>query len=100
MLLESYGFNVIDLGRDVEAETVCRCAVENNCKLVGLSALMTTTVPSMEETILKLHTLDNNITVAVGGAVLNNEYAEMIKADFYGPDAMDMVRFTEIFYKK
>ncbi len=99
VLLESYGFSVIDLGRDVEAETVCRCAVENNCKLVGLSALMTTTVPSMEETIRQLHTLDKNITVAVGGAVLNNEYAEMIKADFYGPDAMDMVRFTENFYK-
>ena len=99
VLLESYGFSVIDLGRDVEAETVCRCAVENNCKLVGLSALMTTTVPSMEETIRQLHALDKNITVAVGGAVLNNEYAEMIKADFYGPDAMDMVRFTENFYE-
>lgn len=99
VLLESYGFNVIDLGKDVEAENVCRCAVENNCKLVGLSALMTTTVPSMEETIRQLHALDKGITVAVGGAVLNHEYAGMIKADFYGPDAMDMVRFTEKFYK-
>lgn len=98
VLLESYGFSVIDLGRDVEPELVCKCAVENNCKLVGLSALMTTTVPSMEETIHQLHTLDKNITVAVGGAVLNNEYAKMINADFYGPDAMDMVRFAERFY--
>ncbi len=99
VLLESYGFTVIDLGRDVDPGDVCKCAVENNCKLVGLSALMTTTVPSMEETILKLHALDKGITVAVGGAVLNLEYADMIKADFYSPDAMDMVRFTENFYK-
>ena len=99
VLLESYGFTVIDLGRDVDPELVCESAVKNNCKLVGLSALMTTTVPSMEETIRQLHALDKNITVAVGGAVLNYEYAEMIKADFYGPDAMDMVRFTENFYK-
>ncbi len=99
VLLESYGFSVIDLGRDVEPELICKCAVENNCKLVGLSALMTTTVPSMEETIRKLHLLNKDITVAVGGAVLNDEYAKMIKADFYGPDAMDMVRFTEEFYK-
>lgn len=99
VLLESYGFSVIDLGRDVDPELVCRSAVENNCKLVGLSALMTTTVPSMEETIRQLHALEKNITVAVGGAVLNYEYADMIKADFYGPDAMDMVRFTENFYK-
>ncbi len=99
VLLESYGFSVIDLGRDVEPEIICKCAIENRCKLVGLSALMTTTVPSMEETISKLHSLDKDITVAVGGAVLNNEYADMIKADFYGPDAMDMVRFAEKFYK-
>lgn len=99
VLLESYGFRVIDLGRDVDPEVVCRSAVENDCKLVGLSALMTTTVPSMEETIRQLHALDKDINVAVGGAVLNYEYAQMIKADFYGPDAMDMVRFTENFYK-
>lgn len=99
VLLESYGFNVIDLGRDVDPEVVCKCAVENNCKLIGLSALMTTTVPAMEETIRQLHGLGKDITVAVGGAVLNDEYAQMIKADFYGPDAMDMVRFTENFYK-
>ncbi|MBQ2284333.1 MAG: homocysteine S-methyltransferase family protein [Clostridia bacterium] len=99
VLLESYGFSVIDLGRDVDPQDVCKAAVKNNCKLVGLSALMTTTVPSMEETIRQLHALDKDITVAVGGAVLNDEYAKMIKADFYGPDAMDMVRFTEEFYK-
>ena len=95
VLLESYGFYVIDLGKDVEPEVVCQKALENDCRLVGLSALMTTTVPAMEETVKQLHNLDKGITVAVGGAVLNNEYANMIKADFYGADAMDMVRFAE-----
>lgn len=99
VLLESYGFYVIDLGKDVDPHTVCESAVKNDCKLVGLSALMTTTVPSMEETIKQLHSLNKNITVAVGGAVLNQEYADMINADFYSPDAMEMVRFTEEFYK-
>ncbi len=100
VLLESYGFFVIDLGRDVCPEDICRCAVENNCKLVGLSALMTTTVPAMEETIRQLHNIDKNITVAVGGAVLTQEYADMINADFYSPDAMDTVRFAEKYYNK
>ena len=95
VLLESYGFYVIDLGKDVDPEVICKKAVENNCRLVGLSALMTTTVPAMEETISRLHNLDKDITVAVGGAVLNTEYANMINADFYGADAMDMVRFAE-----
>ena len=98
VLLESYGFSVIDLGKDVDPEEVCKKAVENNCKLVGLSALMTTTVPAMEETIRQLHSMDKDIIVAVGGAVLNTEYADMIKADFYGADAMDMVRYAEKFY--
>ncbi len=99
VLLESYGFSVIDLGKDVPAETVCRSAREHGCRLVGLSALMTTTVPAMEETIRVLHELDCGITVAVGGAVLNDEYAKMIDADYYSPDAMDVVRFAENFYK-
>lgn len=99
VLLESYGFFVIDMGKDVAPEDICKKVRETDCRLVGLSALMTTTVPSMEETIRQLHNLDMGITVAVGGAVLNSEYANMIKADFYGPDAMDMVRFTEKFYK-
>ncbi len=99
VLLESYGFNVIDLGRDVAPEEVCKSAVENNCKLVGLSALMTTTVPAMEETIRQIHSLNKDITVAVGGAVLNQEYSDMINADFYSPDAMDTVRFAEKFFQ-
>lgn len=99
VLLESYGFFVIDLGKDVDPAVVCQSAEENNCNLVGLSALMTTTVPSMEETIRRLHGMNKNITVVVGGAVLNTEYAQMINADYYAPDAMDMVRFSEKFFK-
>ncbi len=98
VLMESYGFTVYDLGRDVPPETIVECAVEHNCKLVGLSALMTTTVPSMAETIELLNKTDPEIKTLVGGAVLNQEYADMIGADFYGADAMDSVRFAEQFY--
>ena len=100
VLMESYGFTVYDLGRDVPPEKICDCAVENKCMLVGLSALMTTTVPSMAETIELLRKTDKNIKVIVGGAVLNQEYANMIGADFYGADAMDSVRYAESFYNK
>ena len=98
VLLESYGFTVYDLGRDVPPEVIRDCAVEHNCKLVGLSALMTTTVPSMAETIKLLNETDKSIKTMVGGAVLNQEYADMIGADFYGADAMDTVRYAEQFY--
>ena len=99
VLMESYGFTVYDLGRDVPPEKIRDCAVENNCKLVGLSALMTTTVPAMAETIELLNKTDRSIKTIVGGAVLNQEYADMIGADFYGSDAMDTVRYAERFYK-
>ena len=98
VLMESYGFTVYDLGRDVPPEKILECALEHNCKLVGLSALMTTTVPSMAETIKLLNETDKSIVTMVGGAVLNQEYADMIGADFYGADAMDSVRFAEKFY--
>lgn len=98
VMLESYGFDVIDLGRDVPPETVLEKALAENCRLVGLSALMTTTVPAMEETIRLLHSADMPVTVMVGGAVLTSEYAEMIKADYYAKDAMESVRFAEKFY--
>ena len=100
VLLESYGFKVLDLGKDVPPEEVVKCAVENNCKLVGLSALMTTTLPSMEETIKLLNKTDKSIKVIVGGAVLTKDYAKMINADYYGADAMDTVRIAEKFYSK
>ena len=99
VLMESYGFTVYDLGRDVPPERIVECAAEHSCKLVGLSALMTTTVPSMAETIKLLNETDPSIKVMVGGAVLNQEYADMIGADFYGADAMDSVRYAEGFYK-
>lgn len=98
VLLESYGFKVFDLGKDVNPEKILNCVKETKCCLVGLSALMTTTVPAMEETIKLLKSYDKNITVMVGGAVLNEDYAKMIKADFYGKDAMDCVKFCEKYY--
>jgi len=99
VMLESYGFTVYDLGRDVSPETVLEAVFKYNCKLVGLSALMTTTVPAMADTIKLLRDKVSDIKVMVGGAVLNKEYAEMINADFYGADAMESVRIAENFYK-
>lgn len=95
VLLQNYGFSVIDLGKDVAPETICTCASENNVKLVGLSALMTTTLPAMEETIRLLREQDSTIKVVVGGAVLTQEYAGMIGADSYSKDAMGAVRYAE-----
>lgn len=87
MLLENYGYNVYDLGRDVEPQTIVDFALEQDCDIVGLSALMTTTVPSMEETIRLLHEQAPHVKVMVGGAVLSQAYADSIGADFYGKDA-------------
>lgn len=93
VLLENYGYNVIDLGKDVPPEVVLDEAVKHNVHLIGLSALMTTTVANMEETI-KL--LKDNLScgVMVGGAVLNPEYAEQIGADYYSKDALGAVRIA------
>ena len=99
VLLESYGFRVYDLGKDVDPESVLRCVQETGCRLVGLSALMTTTVPAMEETIALLRSFDQSVRVCVGGAVLTKEYADSIGADKYCPDAMDTVKYAEEFYK-
>lgn len=100
VLLESYGFSVIDLGKDVAPETVLACVKESGCRLVGLSALMTTTVPAMEETTKMLHDFDPQIRVCVGGAVLTQEYADSIGADKYCADAMDTVRYAAEYYGK
>ncbi len=97
-LLESYGFFVYDLGRDVSAEAILEAVKESGCRLVGLSALMTTTVASMEDTIKLLHSYDSEIKTVVGGAVLTQEYADMICADAYSRDAMDTVRYAEAYY--
>ncbi len=99
VLLESYGFSVYDLGRDVAPETVLEKARETGCALVGLSALMTTTVPAMAETIKLLHKELPDTQIIVGGAVLNKEYADMINADFYAADAMETVHIAQTFYK-
>lgn len=94
VLLENYGFNVIDLGKDVPPETVVETAKEHNVKLVGLSALMTTTVVNMEATIKLLKEEMPECKVMVGGAVLTQTYADMIGADFYSKDAMGSVRYA------
>jgi len=95
VMLENYGYDVLDLGKDVPPETIVKAALENNIKLVGLSALMTTTVPSMEETIKQLRQESPNTKVVVGGAVLTQEYADMIGADAYAKDAMATVRYAD-----
>lgn len=94
-LLENYGYDVIDLGRDVAPETVVNAVRESGAPLVGLSALMTTTVPAMEETIKLLRKEVPECKVTVGGAVMTEEYAAMIGADNFSPDAMNTVRYAE-----
>ena len=98
VLLENYGFEVIDLGKDVPPETVLEAAVKHGVKLVGLSALMTTTLGSMEETVKLLH--ENNVPckIVVGGAVLTPEYAKKIGADFYAKDAKETVDIAKKVY--
>ena len=95
VLLENYSFDVIDLGKDVPPERIVETVVEKHVRLVGLSALMTTTVVSMEETIRKLREKAPWCRVMVGGAVLNQDYADMIGADFYGKDAMQSVHYAQ-----
>ncbi|MCH4237302.1 MAG: homocysteine S-methyltransferase family protein [Clostridium tyrobutyricum] len=100
VLLENYGFNVIDLGKDVDIQKVVDAAKENNIRLVGLSALMTTTVMNMKKTIDALKKNNLSCKVVVGGAVLNQEYADMIGADFYAKDARDTVKIAEELFSK
>ena len=95
VLLENYSYQVVDLGKDVPPETVTETAVRLHVPLVGLSALMTTTVPSMEETIRQLRREAPWVKVMVGGAVLTQEYADSIGADQYCSDAMASVNYAE-----
>lgn len=95
VLLENYSFDVIDLGKDVPPELIVDTVLEKDIRLVGLSALMTTTVVSMEETIKQLREKAPGCRVMVGGAVLNQDYADMIGADFYGKDAMQSVHYAQ-----
>lgn len=94
LLLENYGFRVIDLGKNVPAETVVEAVIRHHAPFAGLSALMTTTVPSMEETIRLLKERAPWCRIVVGGAVLTREYADAIGADCYAPDAMGAVNFA------
>ena len=94
-MLENYGYEVLDLGKDVAPETIVETAIAENIRLVGLSALMTTTVPSMEETIRLLKQKKPDTLVIVGGAVLTEDYAKAIHADAYGKDAMATVRYAD-----
>lgn len=95
VILENYSYEVIDLGKDVEPQLVVEKAKKENVRLVGLSALMTTTVPAMKETIALLKKELPQCKTVVGGAVLTEEYAEMIGADKYAKDAMETVRYAE-----
>ena len=95
VMLENYGYEVLDLGKDVPPEVIVDTAVRENIKLVGLSALMTTTVVSMEETIRLLREKKPDTRVVVGGAVMTQEYADAIGADCYAKDAMATVHYAE-----
>lgn len=95
LLLENYGFDVVDLGKDVPPETIAEAVVRLHAPLAGLSALMTTTVPAMEETIKLLREKAPWCRTVVGGAVLTQEYADKIGADKYAKDAMETVRYAE-----
>ena len=95
LLLENYGFRVVDLGKDVPPETIVDKVVELDAPLCGLSALMTTTVPAMEQTIQLLRVKAPACKIVVGGAVLTQEYADKIGADHYAKDAMQTVRYAQ-----
>ena len=95
LLLENYGFNVLDLGRDVPPEAVLEAVIQNHADIAGLSALMTTTVPAMEETVSLIKQKAPWCKCIVGGAVLTKEYAERMGADKYAKDAMEAVRYAQ-----
>lgn len=95
VMLENYGYDIIDLGKDVAPETIVETAIREDIRLVGLSALMTTTVVSMEETIKLLREKKPDTLVVVGGAVMTQEYADAIGADCYAKDAMASVRYAD-----
>ena len=98
MLLSNYGYEIVDLGRDVDSDTVVEVTLREHIRLVGLSALMTTTVKAMAETVEKLRTAGADCKIMVGGAVLNEEYAKLVGADFYARDAQESARIAaEVF---
>ncbi len=100
MLLNNYGYNVIDLGKDVAPEVILEATKKHQAPLVGLSALMTTTVKGMEDTIKLLKENNLSCKVMVGGAVLTEEYAKMVGADFYAKDALDAVKIAGMIFSE
>lgn len=100
VLLENYGYDVYDLGKDVPPEKIVNTLKENDIKICGLSALMTTTVVSMEDTIKAIRNEGLDVKVWVGGAVLTQDYADMIGADKYCKDALSSVNFAKEFFGK
>ena len=100
LLLENYGFKVVDLGKDVSPQLIAEEVSRLGADLVGLSALMTTTLPSMEESIKLIKRLSPKTKIMVGGAVLTPEYAKEIGADYYGKDAMDAVKIANNINKR
>ena len=99
MLLENYGYDVIDLGKDVPIETVVQTAKEQDIQLIGLSALMTTTVKNMKDTISAIRGAGLSCKIMVGGAVLNEEYAEFVGADFYVKDGRESVELAQSIFR-
>ena len=99
VILQNYGYDILDLGKDVPIESVVKTAMDEDIQLVGLSALMTTTIKSMEETIKALKGAGYKGKVFVGGAVLTKEYADMIGADYYSKDAKEAVEIVKEFFK-
>ena len=95
LLMENYGYSVFDLGRDVPAEKIVETVQQTHAPLVGLSALMTTTVPAMEKTIKLLREKAPWTKIVVGGAVLTKEYAALIGADHYAADALETVHYAD-----
>ena len=100
--MENYGYRVLDLGKDVPVETIVEAAKENEAKVVGLSALMTTTVGAMEETIKALQSDSKTIDcqIVVGGAVLTQEYSDQIGASHYAPNAVSAVNYVNSVFGK
>ena len=100
LLLENYGFKVIDLGKDVPCNEIVESVIKHKAPLLGLSALMTTTLPSMEETVKLLKSENADCKIMVGGAVLTPEYAEKIGADFYAKDAKASADISKRVFEK
>ena len=98
VLLENYGYQVIDLGKDVDPAVIAETAIREQVPLIGLSALMTTTVVSMEQTIRLLREKTPDAKIVVGGAVLTQEYADAIGADCYARDAMATVHYADLIF--